>query len=85
VNVVAAAPSHSNRYCENPPSAYLMSTLYAMSSDPLSNGAVQVIKSLGPMTLVNGFTGVKGFQAQRDEKTAESRLSPKTLVDVTTK
>jgi len=66
VKVVSDAPSHEVRYYENPPSAYLIRMLYFVSCDPLSNGAVQIICSLFPMTLVVGLSGLNGTQAHSD-------------------
>jgi hypothetical protein len=85
VNVVSEAPSHEVRYCENPPSACLMRILYLVRGDPLLNGAVQIICSLLPITLVVGGSGLKGTQAHSELKTAESKLVPNTFVEVTTK
>lgn len=85
VNVVSAAPSQEVRYCEKPPSACLMRMLYLVSCDPLSNGAVQMIWSLLPITLVVGGSGLNGTQAHSELNTAESKLVPNTFVEVTTK
>lgn len=40
--------------------------LYLVSCDPLSNGAVQIIWSLFPITLVVGGSGLNGTQADSD-------------------
>jgi hypothetical protein len=64
--VVSDAPSQEVRYYENPPSACFIRMLYLVSCDPLSNGAVQIIWSLFPITLVVGGSGLNGTQADSD-------------------